>query len=132
MRLLKIIILFLVLCFITVGCVNKKEEENLNDSSGENSAHINHLIGYVKEIRSESFVITTIEEASSTQNSDSLDIPRSSKLYVFIPFEDTYEEIQSKIGIGDKIQVSYTNIAITNGIYTLTMIDSSQLVIKDK
>lgn len=120
--------IFLVGVFlIFVGCSKNKEESNLHMSSGDSSAHINNLIGKIKDIKKESFIVTTIKESSSTQSSDNLDIPVGTDIYVFIPFENLQKEIFGRIKENEKIRISYTNVSITNGIYTLTIVDGSQI-----
>ncbi|WP_339099694.1 hypothetical protein [Candidatus Enterococcus lemimoniae] len=95
--------------------------------SGESFAHIRHLIGTITAIREESLIVNTATEISSKQTSDDLDIPKGSEIYIFIPFKEIREDVLKKVKTNEKVRISYSNIAITNGVYTLTIVEDSQI-----
>ncbi|MGX7244395.1 hypothetical protein ACWOC1_06045 [Enterococcus quebecensis] len=127
MKKLMIVTTFSILLFIFMGCSMSKEENDLSMNSGESFAHISHLLGSIKAIREESLVVNTLTEISSTQTSDNLDIPEGSEIYIFIPFKDIRDDVFKRVKMNEKLKISYSNIAITNGVYTLTIIDGSQI-----
>lgn len=131
MKKLSIVTTVLILLIIFMGCSNNAEENDASMKSGESFAHIRHLIGTITAIREESLIVNTATEISSTQTSDDPDIPKGSEIYIFIPFKDTREDILKRIKMNEKVRISYSNIAITNGVYTLTIVEDSQITKED-
>lgn len=131
MKNLSIVTTVLILLIIFMGCSKNTEENDASMKSGESFAHIRHLIGTITAIREESLIVNTATEISSTQTSDDLDIPKGSEIYIFIPFKDTREDILKRVKMNEKVRISYSNIAITNGVYTLTIVEDSQITKED-